>query len=37
MDQLKSVLGVSTEEILRAVNDRDGWRRKCREVVEGWP
>ena len=37
MDQLKDVLGGSTEEILRAVNDRDGWRNKCREAVEGWP
>ena len=35
MDQLKDVLGGSTEEILRAVNDRDGWRNKCREAVEG--
>ena len=30
-------VGGSTEEILRAVNDRDGWRNKCREDVEGWP
>ena len=37
MDQLKDVLGGSTEEILGAVNDRDGWRNKCWEVVEGWP
>ena len=36
MDQLKDVLGGSTEEILSAVNDRDGWRNKCREAVEGW-
>ena len=35
MDQLKDVLGGSTEEILRAVNDRDGWRNQCREAVEG--
>ena len=37
MDQLKDVLGGSTEEILRTVNDRDGWRNKCREAVEVWP
>ena len=37
MDQLKDVLGESTEEILRAVNDRGGWRNKYREAVEGWP
>ena len=37
MDQLKDVFGGSTEEILRAVNDRDGWRNKCREAVEGCP
>ena len=37
MDQLKDVLGGSTEEILRAVNDRGGWKNKCREAVEGWP
>ena len=37
IDQLNNVLGGSTEEILRAVNDRDGWRNKCREAVEGWP
>ena len=33
MDQMKDVLGGSTEEILRAVNDRDGWRNKYREAV----
>ena len=37
MDQLKDVLGGSTEEIMQAVNDRDGWRSKCKEAVEGWP
>ena len=37
IDQLKDVLGGSTEEILRAVNDLDGWRNKCREAVEDWP
>ena len=37
MDQLKDELGGSVEEILRAVNDRDGWRNKCRKAVEGWP
>ena len=37
MNQLKDVLGGSTEEILRAMNDRDGRRNKCREAVEGWP
>ena len=37
MDQLKDVLGGSTEEILWAVNDRDGWRNKCKEAVKGWP
>ena len=37
INQLKDVLGGSTEEILRAVNDRDRWRNKCREAVEGWP
>ena len=36
MDQLKDVLGGLTEEILRAVNNRDSWRNKCREAVEGW-
>ena len=35
MDQLKDVLGGSTEEILRAVNDRDGWRNQCRKAVKG--
>ena len=35
LDELKDVLGGSTEEILQAVNDRDGWRNKCREAVEG--
>ena len=37
MDQLKDELCGSTEEILRVVIDRDGWRNKCREAVEGWP
>ena len=37
MDQLKNVLDGLTEEILRAVNDRDGWRNKSREAVEGRP
>ena len=36
-DQLKDVLGGSTEEILRALNNRDGWRNKCRKAVKGWP
>ena len=35
LDESKDVLDGSTEEILRAVNDRDGWRNKCREAVEG--
>ena len=37
MDQLKDVLGGSTDKILRAMKDRDGWGNKCREAVEGWP
>ena len=36
MDQLKDVMGGSTEEILRAVNNRNGWRNKCRKAVESW-
>ena len=37
MIQFGWLLGGSIEEILQAVNDRDGWRCKCREAVEGWP